>query len=78
MSLTGAAVYVSMMRKIHFKSSLDALYRWIEITIPEIWEFFSNQFLQLLYTHKLTGIGYTYFTKVPIGIDIEIAPLYHF
>src|ERR1700722_10373508 len=65
------------MGKIHFVAAADAFHGRVEIAEAQIREFFADQFHQLFYAHAFTGVGDTYLSQVPIGIDIEITPLDH-
>src|SRR5215470_6681829 len=66
------------MGEIHLKFAFDSFYRWVEIAESQIRKLIPNQIHQLLYAHALAGFCHANFSQIPIGINVEIAPLDHF
>ncbi len=66
------------MGKIHFKIPFDPLHWWIVITVFDLRKFFLNQLHQLLDPQDFPRVRQIDAAQVPVGVDVEVAPLDHF
>ena len=66
-----------MMCEVGFVFALDAFHRRIEVSEFDVGELFVDQFHELFYTYELSCFGDADLTHIPVGVDVEIAPLDH-